>query len=40
MDNLTKKLQVDPMSWMEIGVGVGNVIKTVLVQEDVSTTIL
>lgn len=36
MDNLTKKLPVDPMSNIEITVGLGNVIKTVLTQKDVS----
>ncbi len=36
MDNLTKKLPIDPMSNIEITVGLGNVIKTVLTQKDVS----
>ena len=36
MDGLNKKLQVDIYSNVEIGVGLGNVLKTVLNQEDVS----
>ena len=36
MEGLTKKLQIDIFTTLEIGVGVGNVLKTVLTQEDVS----
>ena len=36
MEYFTKKLPVDPMSNVEIGVGLGNVIKTTLIQKDVS----
>ena len=36
MDGLNKKLQVDIYSNVEVGVGLGNVLKTVLNQEDVS----